>query len=496
MFFRSGVVENVKQIHAHIVKLGFDCNAVVCNGLLAVYAKGVKDLCSAQKLFDEMPERRLSFCWTCLISAYAQSRRAKEALEMFLRMMEEDVKPGDDTMVSVLSACSNLDIRDIDIWENILVQFGEHHHDVNNFCNDLVDTVLIYLNAKRGNIDRSRGFFDAIIERGRCKSVIHWNAMIGGFVQNNYPKEALSLFKLMLAGSYPRPNHITLVSVLSACAQVGDLDLGKSVHEYLKSSDRRRFLISNTNLATALIDMYAKCGCLENAVDIFDHMAFKDVASCNAMVMGLAVNGQGEEALGLFYRMKDYGVSPNAVTILGVLSACNHSGMVDEGRKIFLSMVPGYSVTPDLEHYVCYIDLLARVGNVDEALEVVSLMPVEANSLVWGALLRGCLTHSRVDVARDITRKLVKVDPINSAGYVMLSNMCASDLRWSEILELRQLMREKGVRKEAGCSWISINGVTHEFLVGSSSHPEIRSMHNILKGFSMEMFPSEPSGSY
>ncbi|KAF9614695.1 hypothetical protein IFM89_019823 [Coptis chinensis] len=477
--FRSNDVTNVKQIHTHVLKCGFEGDSSVCNGLLAVYAKGVKDLDSAKKLFDEMPERGSVFCWTCLIAGYAQSGRSEEALALFKRMIEENLKPEDDTMVSVLSACSTLDMQEIVRWENVFAEFGELNSSISNFHCNFIDTVLVYLCGKGGNVDRSREFFERIIKRGQGRSVIYWNTMIGGYVQNGCPSEALSLFKLMLGGLNPRPNHVTMVSVLSACAQVGDLDLGVWVHEYLKTFGPKHVVESNTYLATAFIDMYSKCGSLQNAKEIFSRMISKDVASLNAMIIGFAVNGQGKEALKLFSRMEEFGLYPNGGTFLAVLSACNHSGMVDEGRRVFLDMVPRHSTLPELEHYACYVDLLTRAGHVEEALKVVGSMPVEANSLVWGALLQGCLTHGRTDVAQDIARRFVKLNPTSSAGYVMLSNMYASDQRWGDISELRGLMREKGVRKQPGCSWISLDGVVHEFVVGTSSHPQIQRGANI-----------------
>ncbi|PIA27652.1 hypothetical protein AQUCO_07600072v1, partial [Aquilegia coerulea] len=493
-FSRSNDPRNVKQIHTHILKMGFDCDTFVCNGLLAVYAKGVKDLDSAQMVFDEIPEKGLLFCWTCLIAGYSQVGRSEEALTLFVRMIEENLKPEDDTMVSVLSACSGLKAQEIEKWEKVFTELSDSNKNVNNFLRNSTDIVVVYLYAKGGDIHRSRELFDGIIERGQGKSVIHWNTMINGCVQNGCPGEALNLFKMMLEAPNPRPNHVTMVSVISACAQVGDLDLGKWVHGYLKSSGRIGVLDSNTYLATALIDMYSKCGSLENAKDIFYRMVSKDVVCFNAMIMGLAVNGQGEEALRIFSRMKEFGVNPNGGTFLGVLSACNHSGMVDEGRRVFLHMITCHSITPELEHYACYIDLLARVGNVEEGLQVVSSMPVEPNSLVWGVLLHGCLTHRRLDIAQDIARRVVKLDPINSAGYVLLSNAYASENRWGEISEVRGFMREKGVRKQPGCSWISVNGVMHEFFVGSISHPEIRTICTTLRGLSKEMMLLGPNG--
>lgn len=483
--FRSQNSRYVKQIHTHVMKMGFLCNSFVCASLLAVYAKGLKDLGSARLVFDEMPEKSIVCCWTSLIAGYALSGQSEQVLRLFLMMVDENLRPEDDTMVSVLSACSNLDIVDIEKWVTILSKVVSNV-DAKKFGCDSVNTALVYLYGKWGKVEKSRDRFDQISDNGK-QSVLPWNAMIGAFVQNGFPMESLSLFRVMVEDPKYRPNHVTMVSVLSACAQIGDLDLGRWVHEYLKSKGSKGVIGSNRILATALIDMYSKCGSLERAKEVFDQMVSKDIVSFNAMIMGLAVNSEGEEALRLFSRIQEFGLQPNAGTFLGALCACSHSGLSEEGRQIFNDMTSSFSVSSKLEHYACYVDLLARVGLVEEALEVVTSMPFEPNSFVWGALLGGCLLHSRVDLAQYVSNKLVRSDPDNSGGYIMLANAFASDRRWGDVSALRWVMREKGVNKQPGCSWISIDGVVHEFLVGCPSHPQIESIYNTLVGLVKEM---------
>lgn len=465
--------------------MGFLCNSFVCNGLLAVYAKGLKDLGSARLVFDEMPEKGFGCSWTSLIAGYAQSGQPDEVLRLFLMMVNGNVRPEDDTMVSVLSACSNLDMSKIEKWVTLLSEVCVNI-DTKNVVSDSVNTVLVYLYGKWGKIEKSKETFDGISDSGK-RSVLPWNAIIRAYVQNGFPLESLSLFRLMVEDPTRKPNHVTMVSVLSACAQVGDLELGRWVHEYLKSKGNRGVIGSNRILATALIDMYSKCGSLDRAKEVFDQMVSKDIVSFNAMIMGLAVNSEGEEALRLFSKILDFGLQPNAGTFLGALCACNHSGFLEKGRQIFKDMTSGFSISPKLEHYACYIDLLARVGLVEEALEVVTSMPFEPNSIVWVALLGGCLLHSRLDVAEYVSGKLVRSDPDNTGGYVMLANAFASDHRWGDVCSLRRFMREKGVTKQPGCSWISINGVVHEFLVGCSSHPQSESIYSILNGLVKQM---------
>lgn len=480
---RGGIgADCVKLVHSDVVKYGSIRDPLVCNGLLMVYAKAVKDLSSARKVFDEMPDRNLVFCWTSLISGYAKVGLGGDALELFVIMLKENLCPENDTMVSVLSACSSLSAHQVEKWVDLLTQ-----SEKNVACNDYVNTVLVYLYGKCRDVENSRKAFDEISENVK-KSVLCWNSMIGAYVQNDCALEALDLFKSMMEEYDCRPNHVTMVNVLSACAEVGDLELGSWVHEYLRSQGQKGVLSSNVNLATALIDMYSKCGDLEGARKVFEQMSKKDVVSFNAMIIGLAVNGKGEEALRLYSKMGELHLQPSSGTLLGVLCACNHSGLLDKGREVFEGMSRTNSVRPRLEHYACYVDLLARSGLIDEALGVVASMPFEPNNFVWGALLAGCVVHNRSELVETLSTNLVMVDPKNSAGYVMLSNSFAADSQWRRAGKMRGVMREKGVAKQPGCSWIKIGGVVHEFVAGSASCREFETtVHPVLESLSKEM---------
>lgn len=488
---RGGICADcVKAVHSDVVKSGFLFDSLVCNGLLMVYAKAVKDLRSARKVFDEMPDRNLVCSWTSLISGYARIGLADDALKIFMTMLKENLCPESDTMVSVLSACSSLTTHRIEKWVKLLTQFVKELHCETLDC-DYANNVLVYLYGKFRNVEESRKAFDGISDNGK-KSVLCWNAMIGAYVQSGRAVEALDIFKSMMEKYNCRPNHVTMVNVLSACAEIGDLDLGVWVHEYMRSSGQKGVLSSNVNLATALIDMYSKCGDLDGARKVFEQMRRKDVVSFNAMIIGLAVNGKGEEAVRLYYQMQELRLCPDSGTLLGVLCACSHSGLLDKGREVFKEMIRSNAISPRLEHYACYVDLLARSGFIEEALGVVSSMPFEANNYVWGALLSGCVVHNRLELARTISTNLVKVDPENSGGYVLLSNSLAAESQWRDVVKMRGVMREKGVAKQAGCSWIKIGGVVHEFVAGSGLCCEIESIHQVLESLLKEMRLSGP----
>ncbi|KAK7302620.1 hypothetical protein RJT34_13512 [Clitoria ternatea] len=482
--FRSNDARYVEQTHALISKLGFLSDPFVCNGLVAVYAKGFHNLVYARKVFDEISDKSVVSCWTSLITGFAQSCQSEEVLWLFHLMIKQHLLPQSDTMVSVLSACSTLEMPRIEKWVNVLSELIDDDMSSRETWHDSVNTVLVYLFGKWGKVEKGIERFHRISASGK-RCVVPWNAMINAYVQNSCPVEGLSLFRTMVEEQTTRPNHITMVSVLSACAQIGDLSLGCWVHEYLISVGHKGTLESNRILATSLIDMYSKCGSLDKAKDVFEHTVSKDVVLFNAMIMGLAVNGEGEDALRLFCKMPEFGLQPNAGTFLGALSACSHSGLLAKGRQIFRDLTLSNSLT--LEHCACYIDLLARVGCIEEAIEVVTCMPFKPNNFVWGALLGGCLLHSRVELALEVSGRLVEVDPDNSAGYVMLANVLASDSQWSDVSELRLEMREKGIKKQPGSSWIVVDGVVHEFLVGCLLHPKIEFMYQTLAGLMKHM---------
>uniref|UniRef100_A0A7N0T4D4 Pentatricopeptide repeat-containing protein n=1 Tax=Kalanchoe fedtschenkoi TaxID=63787 RepID=A0A7N0T4D4_KALFE len=480
---RSGIC--ARQVHGEVVKTGFGSDGFVCNGLILAYGKAVRDLSSARKMFDEMPDKGFASCWTGLIAGLAQAGMSSDVLEMFLAMVRENVRPGDDTMVSVLSACSNLKMDEAVKWVDALELEFDADHSGCTFA-AFIDLALVYLHGRLGNVERSRRRFDAMLPSGK-RSVLAWNAIMGAYAHNGFPAEALSVFRLLMKDSVARPNHVTMVSVLSACAQIGDLELGRWVHCHVKYRGCKDVLQTNAILATALIDMYSKCGRTEDARQVFEEISSKDIVSFNAMIMGLAMSGEGCEALRLFSEMGVFGLAPNEGTYLGLLSACSHSGLLSQGRRIFSDMRLNTAFPPKLEHYACYIDLLARTGLIEEALETIESMPYKPNDFVWGALLSGCLLHSKPDLAQDISQRLVRADPKSSAGYVMMSNAYAGESRWGEVSGMRLRMKEKGVAKQPGRSWVSVDGVVHEFLAGLKAEDRIEEMCWALDALAKEM---------
>ncbi|KAI0501885.1 hypothetical protein KFK09_016830 [Dendrobium nobile] len=442
------------KIHAQLLKAGFELDVFVKTSLVSMYAKcgGLDD---AQKMFDEMPVTNV-VSWTAMISGYISEGKLKESVDVFRKSLERGLKPDSFTLVRVLTACTQLGDVKMGEWIHELV--SEKDMDRNVF----VATSLVDMYTKCGRMERARHVFDGMAQ----KDVVSWSAMIGGYSSNGLPKEALELFFKMEAENI-KPDCFTMVGVLSACAKLGALELGERVTHYMEMNE----FLSNPVLGTALIDMYAKCGSMARSWVVFERMSERDLIVWNAMINGLSMTGHGKTSFGLFAQMEKMQISPDGNTFVGLLCACTHTGLVEDGRAYFNSMGQVYCLSPRIEHYGCMVDLLGRNGLLEEAYQLINEMPVEANAVVWGALLGGCRIHRKIDLAEHVLKKLIVLEPHNSGNYVLLSNIYALNGRWDESEKLRLTMKRRGIQKTPGYSWVELDGAVHEFHVGDKSHP-------------------------
>lgn len=331
---------------------------------------------------------------------------------------------------------------------------------------------------RREDVEKARELFDQMPER----NVVSWNTVVTGYAQNGRSPEALLLFRRMQAEGM-RPNKVTLLGVLLACAQMGALDFGRWVHRYIVNS---RIQI-DVMLCNCLIDMYAKGGSLIDARRVFDGMSERNVVSWNSMIAGLAMHGSGEDAVSLFENMVKEGVKPNDITFIGILSACRHAGMVEKGWRYFHCMMEEYEIAPKLEHYGCMVDLLCRGGYVTEAHELIKRMPMPPDAGIWGALLFACRTHGYLALAEHAVGHLLELEPWNAGNYVLLSNIYAARGQWDDVKRVREKMRGMNVHKTPGSSAIEIQSSIHEFVMGDRSHPHSKEIHEKLDELSMQM---------
>lgn len=273
-----------------------------------------------------------------------------------------------------------------------------------------------------------------------------------------------------------KPTEVTMVSLLTACAHLGALDMGEWIHGYIK----RNKLKIDVILGNALIDMYCKCGSLSDAIDVFHKLQSKNIYCWNSIIIGLAMHGYGNEAIDYFNSMKKESINPDGVTFIGLLCACSHSGLISEGKTYFSQMRTDYGIEPGIEHFGCMVDLLGRSGLLLEALEVITTMPLKPNAVVWGSLLRSCQIHKDTEIGEHVTQRLLELDPYDGGNYVFLSNLYASLNRWKDVDMCRKLMIENGVQKVPGWSSIEVDNFVYEFVAGDSSHPEFEKINRFL----------------
>eukprot|EP01018_Ginkgo_biloba_P008587 Gb_26466 [translate_table: standard] len=451
-----------KEIHGGILRSGFQSDAFVGSALVDMYVK-CGSIDNARQVFDKMAERNV-VSWNAMIAGYAQYGHLDEALQLFQIMPQQN-------LIS---------------WNAMVAGYAQngHIHEALELFRKMPErdviswTAIIAGYAHNGLVDEALDVFHKMPER----NVVSWTAMIAGYAQNGYPVEALKLFQQMqLIGV--KPNPVTFASVLPACASVTAFNHGREVHEDIIRSGFQ----SNTFVANALLDMYAKCGSIEDAHQVFDKMHRRTVVSWTAMIVGYAMHGYGPKALQLFGQMRHSGMEPNNVTFIGVLSACCHAGLVDDGCQYFDRMAQDYHITPAMEHYCCMVDLLGRAGRLDEVEEFINKMPLKPDVTVWRTLLGVCRIHTNIKLGELAVEHLFELDPQNASHYVLLSNIYAASGRWDDVGKVRKMMKDRSIQKIPGCSWIEVNKKVYAFLIGDRSHPRTQEIYAKLETLSGQM---------
>ncbi|KAG7033178.1 Pentatricopeptide repeat-containing protein, partial [Cucurbita argyrosperma subsp. argyrosperma] len=506
----------LKQVHAFLVVNGFNSSPSALRELIFLSAIAVSGTMHyAHQVFAQITEPDI-FMWNTMIRGSAQSLAPASAVSLYAQMENRGVKPDKFTFSFVLKACTKLS------W--VKLGFGIHGK-VLKFgfqSNTFVRNTLIYFHANCGDLSTARALFDAsakrdvvpwsaltagyarrgeldvarqlfdempirdlvswnvmitayaklgamekarkLFDEAPNKDVVTWNAMIAGYVLSGLNREALEMFDAMRDVGQ-RPDDVTMLSILSATADLGDLEVGKKI--YRSIFDMYCGDIS-VLLGNALIDMYAKCGSIENALDVFRAMRDKDTSSWNSIIGGLAFHGHANESINLFQEMLRLKIRPNEITFVGVLVACSHAGKVQEGRMYFNLMIDSYKIEPNIKHYGCMVDILGRAGLLIEAFDFIDTMEIEPNAIIWRTLLGACRVHGDVELGRRANEQLLKMRKDESGDYVLLSNIYASKGEWDGVEKVRKLMDDGGVKKEAGRSMIDAdNSFLMHFLFDS-----------------------------
>ncbi|XXG59454.1 hypothetical protein AAC387_Pa04g1538 [Persea americana] len=484
------------QIHAQMITTGLARDTFCASNLISFCALSDSgDINYAHFLFHQTPQPNL-FIYNTMIRSSARSPSPKDSIFLYTQMRTRGISPDHYTYPFLLKACGRIEALElgktihgvllkaaldsdsfvrsslINMYTNCgSVESARRLFDKMSDFNVVSCNAMIGGYVKVGDLGSAKWLFDKMPER----DLVSWSTVIAGCVQIGDSKKAMELFgEAQTLGI--RVDEITLASLLSASAHLGALYQGKWFHAYIYRSCVKLDAV----LGTSLIDMYSKCGGIETALTVFRLMPKKDTLAWNAIITGLAVNGYGERALQIFLEMQREGEMPDDVTFIGVLCACSHAGLLDEGLRYYESMIRFYRIKPRVEHYGCMVDLYGRAGLLVDALDFIRKLPVQPNAAIWGALLGGCFIHGNIELGEHVGRILIELEPQHSGRYVLLSNLYANANRWDDVRNIREMMKERGINKIPGRSKIEAKGMVHEFVMGDKSHPQTKDIYHKL----------------
>nr|KYP49280.1 Pentatricopeptide repeat-containing protein At4g02750 family [Cajanus cajan] len=407
-------------------------NVVSYTAMMEAYARAEGGIGRARALFEAMP-RRNAVSWTVMINGLVENGLCEEAWRVFARMPQKS---------------------------------------------DVARTAMITGFCKEGKMEEARALFEDI----RCRDRVSWNIIITGCAQNGRGEEALNLYSQMIRTGM-QPDDLTFVSVFTACASLASLEEGRQAHALVI----KHGFGSDLSVSNALITMHSKCGGIVDSELVFGQISHPDLISWNTIIAAFAQHGLYNKASSYFDQMVTYGIQPDGITFLSLLSACCRAGKIDESMNLFRSMVHNYGIPPRSEHYACLVDVMSRTGQLQRACRLIDEMPFKADSSIWGAVLAACSVHLNVKLGELAARRILNSDPYNSGAYVMLSNIYAAAGKWKDVHRIRVLMKEQGVKKQRAYSWLQIGNKIHCFVGGDPSHPNIKDIHVALRRITLHM---------
>ncbi|XP_051115881.1 pentatricopeptide repeat-containing protein At4g21065-like [Andrographis paniculata] len=449
-----GDEEYGKHLHASLIKMDLGKDQFVNVGLIDMYWK-----CHlrgyAVRVYHSMEEKDL-VATNAMISGYAQNGNATEALSLFVEIQKRGIEFDQSTLLGLLNAIA--DLGDVSLCKQghaLIVKSG--YQDDHFVLNSLVDSY-----GKCNHACEAGGVF----EECPTADLPSYTSIMATYAQCGRGEEALKLY-LKLLNTGLKPDSFVCSSLLNSCAILSAYEQGKQIHVHVLKLG----FLSDVFAGNSLVNMYSKCGSLKDATRAFSEVLDKTVVSWSAIIGGLAQHGYGNEAIKLFDEMLKDGVSPNHVTLVSVLSACNHAGLVEKAQWYFETMKEQFGIQPMQEHYACMIDVLGRAGKLDKAVELVDNIPFEGNAAIWGALLGAAKIHKSVELGKRAAEKLYSLEPDRSGTHILLANIYASVGLWDNVAQVRKLMRDSKVKKEPAMSWMEVKDQIHTFIVGDRSHP-------------------------
>lgn len=529
-----------RQIHGVACVYGLALDSIVESSLVHMYLKCHK-IGDAQILFDRMPEKdvviwsaMIAGCyrqglgdkakelfyemrnegvepnivsWNGMIAGLCNSGSHIEGLMFFQMMISEGFRPDGSTISCVLPAIGHLDdlvmgtqvhgyvnkqgigsdkfvvSALIDMYGRCACAlemsqvFDESDQMEIGSCNAFLTGL-----SRNGLVDTALDVFRRFKAQGMELNVVTWTSMIANCSQNGKDLEALEFFREMQSEGL-EPNSITIPSLIPACGNIVALMHGKAIHCF----SIRKGIVDDVYVGSALIDMYAKCGRIQLSRLCFDRMPTRNLVSWNAIMRGYAMHGKARETIDIFHMMQQGGQTPDFITFTCLLSACSQNGLTEEGWHYFTSMSTEHGIEAKMEHYACMVTLLGRVGKLEEAYSLIGKMPFQPDACVWGALLGSCRVHHNLSLGEIAAKKLFQLESDNPGNYILLSNIYASKGMWGEVNRIRGVMKNMGLRKNPGCSWIELGRKVHMLLAGDKSHPQMKLILEKLDQLSIEM---------
>ncbi|KAH0469916.1 hypothetical protein IEQ34_001474 [Dendrobium chrysotoxum] len=456
-----------EEIHGYMIKNKIAQSVFSSSSLIELYSRNYK-VKQAELVFRKMGCRNV-ITWSSMISCFMRHDRAQDALRLFFQMIYEGIEPNDFTFATVIMAsglCANLEP----------INFGHQLHawviKLNMVSDNRILNALLTMYADIGEVEE----LDKVLDKNENSDIVSWCAVISGYFQNGFYERSAGLLCEMHSKGL-KPNEYGFSSALSSCANLPLINQGRQLHCLaLKSGCDLDVCVGN-----ALINLYAKCGFLDDARLEFDVMPVHDIMSWNSLIHGYANHGFGCKSLELFGEIPESeSCLPNHSTFLGLLVGCNHMGYVSEANKFFKVMDECYGLVPAASHYACMVDIMGRSGNLEEALCIIKEMPYEPDVFIWKSLLGSCRLHRNLDLGKFAAEKVIELSPKDSAGYVQLSNLHSMHGEWENAERVRSLMEKKGVKKDAGWSWIEIRNEVNSFHANNESHPKVEMIYQVL----------------
>ena len=457
-----------QKIHARSLKFGYESISFVSNSLISMYMK-CNQCSDAFSVFTNTPEpNRVSY--NALITGFVANQQLERGFEIFKHMLQQGLIPDRFAFMGLLGICTTTE--NLKRGTELHCQTIKLNLDSTPFIGNVIMTMYSELNL----LEEAEKAFKLIEE----KDVISWNTFIAACSHSDDHEKGLRVFKQMIEETNIRPDDFTFSSALAACAGLASMRHGKQIHAHLL----RTRLYQDLGVDNALVNMYAKCGCISSAYDIYIEMVHHNLVSWNTIIVGFGNHGLGEKAVELFEQMNATGIQPDSVTFIGLLTACNHAGLVDKGQVYFNSMEETYGITPDIEHFSCLIDMLGRAGRLNEAEEYMRKFPFWNDPVVLGSLLSASRLHGDVVIGERLARWLLTRQPVTTSPYVLLSNLYASDGMWDSVAEARKMLKGSSLKKEPGHSLIEVSGIVEKFTIGDFTHSRSKEIEGILKTLS------------